>query len=114
VDQATLDTFRHRLETEREDLVRELKDMGVDPVTGAPADVEFEHGFADSGHAAAEKAGLLSIAETLVTTLREVGDALERMERGTYGVCQNCSTQIPAERLDARPQASLCMTCKTR
>lgn len=114
MDQATLDTLRDRLETERRSLVRELEEMGMDPETGAPSNVEFEHGFADSGQATAEKAGLLSIAENLVTTLREVKDALGRMDAGTYGVCERCGTQIPFERLEARPQASLCVACKTR
>jgi DnaK suppressor protein len=37
--------------------------------------------------------------------------ALERLETGTYGTCESCGGFIGAERLDARPDASLCIKC---
>jgi len=37
--------------------------------------------------------------------------ALERIEAGTYGECLNCGAPIAAGRLDARPEASLCIKC---
>ncbi|MFD0852412.1 TraR/DksA family transcriptional regulator [Actinomadura adrarensis] len=37
--------------------------------------------------------------------------ALERLDAGTYGTCENCGGLIGAERLDARPDASLCIEC---
>jgi DnaK suppressor protein len=37
--------------------------------------------------------------------------ALERMERGGYGICSNCSQPIPLARLRAMPTAELCLTC---
>nr|WP_275581923.1 TraR/DksA C4-type zinc finger protein [Brevibacillus fulvus] len=42
-------------------------------------------------------------------TLREIDQALERIEQGTYGVCTVCGEPIPEERLEAFPMA---MTCK--
>ena len=112
MDQATLDQIRQRLVDEEKDLITQLEDMGIDPSTGAPDDVSFEHGFADSAQATAEKARLLSIAEGLSETLRDVRDALERMDKGSFGTCTRCGKEIPPERLEARPQASLCMSCK--
>src|SRR4030066_1352833 len=38
--------------------------------------------------------------------------ALEKVEKGTYGTCDNCGQPIDPERLEALPQASLCMNCK--
>ena len=38
--------------------------------------------------------------------------ALEKVEKGTYGTCDNCGQPIDPERLEALPQASLCMSCK--
>jgi RNA polymerase-binding protein DksA len=112
VDQATLERLRRRLDEERSGLVTQLQDMGVDPSTGVPNGVTFEQGFADSGQATAEKARVLSMAEGLVDTLREIDAALERIDKGTYGRCESCGAPIPEERLEARPIARLCVECK--
>jgi RNA polymerase-binding transcription factor DksA len=37
--------------------------------------------------------------------------ALERLEAGSYGICERCGSPIGAERLAARPDASLCIAC---
>lgn len=95
-------------------MVRQLKEMGVDPDTGAPGEVDFDHGFADSGQATAEKARVLSMGEGLVEQLREVDAALDRIDKGKYGRCENCGSEIPEERLEARPVARLCVECKRR
>lgn len=41
----------------------------------------------------------------------QVVAALERMEDGTYGICQNCQGPISDARLEAMPHAALCMAC---
>lgn len=43
--------------------------------------------------------------------LREVKDALERMEAGTYGICENCGQPIDLARLEAIPYTTLCLSC---
>ena len=114
MDQAATDSLRRRLDDERQTVVTQLTEMGVDPETGAPSSVEFEQGFADSGQATAEKARILSLAEGLIDTLHEVDAALDRISKGTYGRCESCGAEIPPERLDARPVARLCLSCKQR
>jgi len=42
----------------------------------------------------------------------QVDAAMRARERGTYGVCQDCGRSIPAERLQARPEATLCVDCQ--
>jgi RNA polymerase-binding transcription factor DksA len=44
----------------------------------------------------------------------QVEAAMRARERGTYGTCQECGRQIPAERLAARPEATLCVECQRR
>lgn len=44
--------------------------------------------------------------------LREVGDALRRIENDTYGVCAECEEPISTKRLDAVPWARYCVTCQ--
>ena len=41
--------------------------------------------------------------------LREIDDALERIEQGTYGVCEGTGKQIPKARLEAQPWARYCV-----
>ncbi|KQX07307.1 MULTISPECIES: TraR/DksA family transcriptional regulator [unclassified Leifsonia] len=43
--------------------------------------------------------------------LGQVDAALERLAAGSYGTCVRCGESIPIDRLRARPEASLCITC---
>ena len=54
----------------------------------------------------------LQLAETEVQELRQIEDALARIHSGSYGVCKNCGTIIPRNRLKALPFATLCVKCK--
>src|SRR3954466_2193853 len=44
--------------------------------------------------------------------LREIADALHRIEHETYGVCMECEEAISIKRLDAVPWARYCVTCQ--
>ena len=46
-----------------------------------------------------------------VMRLSQIRDALERFEKGTYGVCTDCGGQIPFERLFVFPEAPECADC---
>ena len=46
--------------------------------------------------------------------LMEVDHALKRLYEGSYGLCESCSEPIPSARLEAIPQATLCINCKTK
>jgi DnaK suppressor protein len=41
-------------------------------------------------------------------------DALDRIEDGTYGICERCGRPISIERLKARPVTTLCIRCKKK
>jgi DnaK suppressor protein len=51
----------------------------------------------------------------LLTRAQRIRADLERalvdIDRGTYGICERCGRAIGAERLDARPQTRLCISC---
>jgi DnaK suppressor protein len=40
--------------------------------------------------------------------------AIERLDNGTYGICESCGNPIGKLRLQAAPRATLCVTCKTK
>ena len=44
--------------------------------------------------------------------IKKIDKALERIEEGTFGTCEECENDISQERLFARPTAQLCITCK--
>jgi DnaK suppressor protein len=46
--------------------------------------------------------------------LSQVERALQRLDNGTYGICENCGNPIGKARLQAFPRATLCVTCKQR
>jgi RNA polymerase-binding transcription factor len=47
-----------------------------------------------------------------MAALADIDAALHRLERGTYGTCEQCSTAIPLERLEILPMSRLCMRCQ--
>ena len=46
--------------------------------------------------------------------LAGIEHALDKFDKGTYGLCDNCGQPIAPERLEALPQASLCVNCKAQ
>lgn len=44
--------------------------------------------------------------------INKIEDALDRIDDGSFGVCEECGEQIGAERLKARPVTTLCIECK--
>ncbi len=46
--------------------------------------------------------------------IKKVKKALDRIENGTFGICEKCGEDISIERLKARPVTTLCIECKTK
>lgn len=63
---------------------------------------------ADLGTETFEREKDLSILESLERELRDLSAALERIDAGTYGVCEGCEQPIAEERLEAQPAARFC------
>lgn len=56
----------------------------------------------------------LALEKRLRDQLAEVVHALQKVDEGTYGFCDICGQPIDPARLEALPQASLCMSCKAK
>jgi DnaK suppressor protein len=100
-----LNELKAHLEQERAALERQLSQQGL-------GEVVVEEGFADSAQATAERSELMAVGEQHESLYKEVVAALARIEDGTYGRCENCGAEIPDERLEAVPTATLCVACK--
>lgn len=56
----------------------------------------------------------LALENRLTSALAEVEHALKKYEAGSYGICDICGKPIEPARLEALPQANLCLQCKAR
>jgi DnaK suppressor protein len=111
LDKKTIVKLKKILLKEREQTVGEVKqivesskEMGQD-------------GIQDIGDEAANiynKQVLLSLNENERTRLQELDESLDRIENGTYGICEECGEPIGLKRLEVRPVAKYCVPCLTK
>ncbi|MDH3500089.1 MAG: TraR/DksA C4-type zinc finger protein [Acidimicrobiia bacterium] len=109
-----LDSARSGLVAEREKLVRQMHELGATESGDLRSDHDFGEGFADAAAITAERTEVLGLVETLKSRLEDVDAAIAQIDSGTYGICETCGTEIPAARLEARPEAVLCVDCKSK
>lgn len=67
--------------------------------------------LADIGSDNFEQEFTLSLIQSGSDTLEQIERALERIEEGTYGLCEECECRIPKPRLNAVPYAIMCVQC---
>jgi DnaK suppressor protein len=67
----------------------------------------------DQASAEADQNFSMRIKEREQKLLKKIDEALDRMDKQTYGICERCEEEIPYERLKARPVTTLCIACKT-
>nr|WP_059176518.1 RNA polymerase-binding protein DksA [Thermodesulfovibrio aggregans] len=60
-----------------------------------------------------DRSFLLRLRDRERKLLKKIEKTLEKIENGTYGICESCGAEIPIERLEARPVTDLCIECKT-
>ncbi|MDR6865333.1 RNA polymerase-binding protein DksA [Phycicoccus sp. 3266] len=97
-----------RLRSEITDAEAELVGLMRDAGDGAGDDQ------ADAGAKTFEREQEISLANNAREMLEQNLHALERLDNGTYGVCESCGNPIGKLRLQAAPRATLCVTCKTK
>ncbi|MGQ9695889.1 MAG: RNA polymerase-binding protein DksA [Thermodesulfobacteriota bacterium] len=57
---------------------------------------------------------LLRIRDRERKLIIKIKEALQRIEEGSFGICEECGEEISEERLKARPVTTLCIECKTK
>ena len=57
---------------------------------------------------------VFEVVNNTSATLEQIEKALEKIEKGTYGECEDCNERIPLERLQALPFATQCIECKRK
>ena len=91
----------------------ELEEEALRPVGGEPSGAlsNVPGHLAELASDEYEEEVNLGLLENEAELLEEVNDALDRIERGTFGRCENCGRDISRERLEALPYARYCMRC---
>jgi DnaK suppressor protein len=110
-----LDKIRARLESERKRLVAELDSLQTNVETAE--DRREGSPFGKREEEATESFELekrLALEKQVRANLAEIEHALDKLKKGTYGLCDICGQPIPPERLDAMPHANLCLSCKAK
>ncbi|MGP3685423.1 TraR/DksA family transcriptional regulator [Streptomyces sp. IBSNAI002] len=69
---------------------------------------------ADTGTKNITRESELALAANATSMLEQTERALERLEAGTYGICENCGKPIGKARMQAFPRATLCVDCKQK
>lgn len=99
-------SLRHRLLSEGSHLEEEgLKAL--------EQEVSVDH-MADFGSDSSEQETTLQLIESNSLSLRDVDDALKRIEAKNYGLCEECEQLIPSARLGVLPHARFCIACQSK
>ncbi len=105
--------FHSRLESEQKRLIGELEQLKA---SVRPASERREGSpFGKREEEATETLELetrLALEKRIIDQLAEIEHALSKFENGTYGLCDSCGQPIDPARLEALPQATLCLSCK--
>lgn len=103
-----LDFFRELLGEKRLELLQEA----VRAVDGMSGDKDNMPDPTDRASLESNRNFMLRIRDRERKLVTKIDEALERIENGTYGVCEECEEPIGVERLKARPVTTLCIDCK--
>ena len=108
--------IRASLVQQREVFLREFSDLedaafnvSQSEVSG---EVSFDEEYADAGSFTFEREKEMSIGNNIRDLLDKVNHAINAIDRGTYGICENCGNPIAKARLLALPYSTLCLNCK--
>jgi DnaK suppressor protein len=87
--------------SEAEVALNELPGQTIFPDLGDQASAETDRNF------------MLRLRGREQRLLKKIDQALERVESGIFGICEDCGNEISIQRLEARPVTTMCIECKT-
>ncbi len=108
LDASTVDHLKEKLLAEKTRVEAELGRFAKPTGVEGNYETQFENIGTDPDENATEVEGYvdnIAIEGTLETELKDVNDALAKMEAGKYGVCEKTGEEIPTDRLEAYPAA---------
>ncbi|MFH1625690.1 MAG: RNA polymerase-binding protein DksA [Pseudomonadota bacterium] len=110
MDKERLAYFKYLLSERLEALLREAEKT----VSGMTDEEEVFPDPTDRASMESNRNFVLRIRDRERKLILKIKDALERINQGTFGICEVCGEEISEKRLKARPVTTLCIDCKTR
>lgn len=98
---------RTRLQEEADTLRQRVRDNGQDFSSATVRHGAYDAG--DDSFATFEQEKTIALEQNIRGLLKAVHRALDKLDQGTYGVCEECGREIPLARLEAFPEATLCV-----
>jgi DnaK suppressor protein len=111
-----VEKFRKRLLEERARVEQQLHrvealDSSIDQKDELGEPSGYDQHPADVATNTFERERDQAIEESMRDELKQIDEALEKIEAGTYGICERCHKPIAPARLEALPYATLCIDC---
>ncbi|GAW92602.1 TraR/DksA C4-type zinc finger protein [Calderihabitans maritimus] len=112
-----LEHYRKKLlksRKETEALIKGIEESGLDKTLRDSVQElsAYDNHPADLGDELFERSKDLALRDRARLQLQKIDDALQRIEEGRYGYCENCGRPIPEERLEVVPETTLCVNCR--
>ena len=103
-----LTKFKNQLSGIKKEIEKKVKSLYKTPDFGDEVDSDEETSETT------ELANQLSIAQTYKERLTKVDSALNKINKGKYGVCEKCGAEISSDVLKVAPESKLCKNCKKK
>lgn len=111
--QQTLNKIKKALTKQKADVEQQLSKIDSEDPLLVDAPPESSESGTDSWQADVHSR-LVSLKNDLVGLSHKITDSLTRMNKGTYGKCEDCGKAIEEKRLEAMPTATLCVECSKK
>lgn len=117
ITKQTLEELKEKLNQEKTAVESQLKKF-AEKDKNLPGDWDTKYPKLNGAHLeeAADEVeaygNLLSVEYSLEIRLKNINEALEKIEKGKYGECEKCGKEISEERLRVSPEGKSCVTCK--
>ena len=109
MNKTQLKKFRTLLEGKRDDIVRRAQQTLSEDMTLDANELPDEMDLASTEYLQSFTFRLRGREKTF---LNKIQKALTKLDAGTFGECEECGEEISLKRLEARPEAPLCIKCK--
>lgn len=119
MDKSLIKSLKEKLEKEKENLEKRLSDFSQkDEKLEGDWDTRYPEfkgtSLEEEADEVEEYTNLLPVEHALELELKKINQALVKIEKGDYGLCEKCQQPISPERLKAYPQAQYCQQCQKK
>ena len=116
MEQQLLEELKSQLQAKKQQLESQLSEFATkDPNLTDDWDTKYprvpQGNLEEAADEVEEYSTKLNVEFNLETQLKDVNAALEKIEQGSYGLCEKCKNPIALERLKVSPEARLCQNC---